>query len=96
MTGPALPDDHPRLGGWAELSRDAGRLATYSPWAAAHLPQLVSIEEEGLAARCSPRTPDSASPGAWAMRHRASSPSSPPSSASVVAPRLEQRLAGTG
>jgi len=48
-----LPVDHPRLGGWAELSTDrAGlaRLAHYSAWAADHLSQLVELERAGLEA----------------------------------------------
>lgn len=48
-----LPRDHPRLGGWADLARDACRRATLptcSPWAASHLPLLTALESEGLAA----------------------------------------------
>lgn len=53
----ALPHDHPRLGGWAELSRDAQRarrLAPHSAWAAAHLPQLLALEQDGLIAAQGP------------------------------------------
>jgi hypothetical protein len=53
----ALPREHPRLGGWASLARDStclARLPAHSPWAAAHLPQLIALEEEGLAAAQGP------------------------------------------
>jgi hypothetical protein len=42
----ALPRDHPRLGGWAELDRS--RLPDHSRWAADNLDRLVGLEEEGL------------------------------------------------
>jgi aminoglycoside phosphotransferase (APT) family kinase protein len=49
----AVPSDHPRLGGWAELARDRNRVArlpALSPWASDHLTTLISLEEAGLAA----------------------------------------------
>jgi hypothetical protein len=49
----AVPDDHPRLGGWAELAADApalARLRALSPWAVRHLDQLVALELRGLVA----------------------------------------------
>jgi hypothetical protein len=49
----AVPDDHPRLGGWAELAADApaaSRLRVLSPWAMRHLDQLVMLERRGLVA----------------------------------------------
>jgi hypothetical protein len=49
----AMPSDHPRLGGWADLARDRDRLArlpALSPWAAEHLTALIALEEAGLAA----------------------------------------------
>ena len=49
----ALPHDHPRLGGWAELARDRSRLthlADHSRWAADNITHLIRLEEEGLAA----------------------------------------------
>jgi hypothetical protein len=49
----ALPRDHPRLGGWAELARDRSRLArlsTVCAWAADDMSRLVRLEAEGLAA----------------------------------------------
>jgi len=48
-----VPRDHPRLGGWASLARDTSRrarLADCSAWAASHLPLLITLEDEGLAA----------------------------------------------
>ncbi|MCI0687473.1 MAG: aminoglycoside phosphotransferase family protein [Sporichthyaceae bacterium] len=48
-----LPADHPRLGGWAELTADPARLARlrhYSAWAAGQLPLLVELERGGLEA----------------------------------------------
>lgn len=47
----ALPREHPRLGGWADLARDAARLPrlpAHSAWAARHLSLLIALEEEGL------------------------------------------------
>ena len=52
-----LPPDHPRLGGWASLARDAARrarLPACSAWAASHLPLLITLEGEGLAAAQGP------------------------------------------
>src|SRR5205085_1421957 len=49
----ALPGDHPRLGGWAEVAGDGQRLARlpeHSAWAAANLAELLRLEEAGLAA----------------------------------------------
>ena len=49
----AVPSDHPRLGGWADLARDRDRLSRLpglSPWAAEHLTRLIALEEAGLAA----------------------------------------------
>jgi hypothetical protein len=49
----ALPADHPRLGGWADLAQDAARLARLpelSAWAANHLPTLIALEADGLVA----------------------------------------------
>jgi len=48
-----VPREHPRLGGWASLARDTSRrarLADCSAWAASHLPLLITLEDEGLAA----------------------------------------------
>jgi len=48
-----LPCDHDRLGGWAILANDTAlraRLPAQSAWAARHLPLLITLEEEGLAA----------------------------------------------
>jgi hypothetical protein len=48
----ALPDEHPRLGGWREIAEDGlllTRLAQSFPWAYARLTQLVALEEHGLA-----------------------------------------------
>jgi hypothetical protein len=48
-----LPRDHPRLGGWASLASDPSRrarLPARSAWAASHLPLLITLEDEGLAA----------------------------------------------
>jgi Ser/Thr protein kinase RdoA (MazF antagonist) len=48
-----LPGDHPRLGGWAALTRDPprrARLRAHSRWAASHLPLLTELEHQGLAA----------------------------------------------
>jgi aminoglycoside phosphotransferase (APT) family kinase protein len=53
----ALPHDHPRLGGWAELARDPSRLARlpeHSRWAADDIGRLIRLEEEGLAAAQGP------------------------------------------
>jgi hypothetical protein len=47
------PEDHPRLGGWAELaadSRSLGRLFTLSDWAGGHLDCLIALERLGLVA----------------------------------------------
>jgi aminoglycoside phosphotransferase (APT) family kinase protein len=52
-----LARDHPRLGGWASLARDASRrarLPACSAWAAGHLPLLTTLESEGLAAAQGP------------------------------------------
>jgi Ser/Thr protein kinase RdoA (MazF antagonist) len=49
----AVPSDHPRLGGWADLARDRDRLArlpALSPWAGEHLTRLIALEEAGLVA----------------------------------------------
>jgi Ser/Thr protein kinase RdoA (MazF antagonist) len=49
----AVPPDHPRLGGWADLARDRDRLSRLpglSPWAAEHFTRLIALEEAGLAA----------------------------------------------
>jgi Phosphotransferase enzyme family len=49
----ALPRDHPRLGGWASLAHDPARrarLLARSAWAASHLPLLIALERDGLAA----------------------------------------------
>jgi len=49
----AMPSDHPRLGGWADLASDCDRLArlpALSPWAATNLTALIALEEAGLAA----------------------------------------------
>jgi len=49
----AVPADHPRLGGWAELAADAHALAklpAVSAWAARNLDMLSEIERAGLAA----------------------------------------------
>lgn len=49
----AVPSDHPRLGGWADLASDSDRLArlpALSPWAATNLTRLIALEEAGLAA----------------------------------------------
>jgi hypothetical protein len=49
----AVPSDHPRLGGWAELAADNERLASLrrtNPWAADHLSTLTELENVGLAA----------------------------------------------
>ncbi len=49
----AAPAGHPRLGGWADVAADGDRLArlpALSPWAARHLPRLIALEAEGLAA----------------------------------------------
>jgi hypothetical protein len=48
-----LPDDHPRLGGWAELAADTAsvdRLRPLSDWAARHLDWLITLERHGLIA----------------------------------------------
>ena len=48
----AVPADHPRLGGWADLTSDRDRLArlpALSPWAATNLTALIALEEAGLA-----------------------------------------------
>lgn len=52
-----VPRDHPRLGGWARLAHDpslVARLPGQSPWAASHLPALITLEEQGLAAAQGP------------------------------------------
>jgi hypothetical protein len=49
----AVPADHPRLGGWAEVASDRAlraRLPAVSDWAAGHLDLLAALEAEGLAA----------------------------------------------
>ena len=45
-----VPDDHPRLGGWAELTalNETGLRAL--PWAARHLTELIELERRGLVA----------------------------------------------
>lgn len=43
-----LPDDHPRLGGFAALAADPQPLAERVPWVARQLPRLVELEAEGL------------------------------------------------
>ncbi len=48
-----VPDDHPRLGGWAELaadSRSVRRLRALSEWAPRHLDLLIALERLGLTA----------------------------------------------
>ncbi|HWO62514.1 MAG TPA: phosphotransferase [Umezawaea sp.] len=45
-----LSHDHLRLGGWAALADRRAHVAEHSPWAADHLPRLVELEREGLAA----------------------------------------------
>jgi hypothetical protein len=48
-----VPEDHPRLGGWAELaadSRSVGRLRALSDWAGRHLDRLIALERLGLVA----------------------------------------------
>jgi Ser/Thr protein kinase RdoA (MazF antagonist) len=53
----ALPHNHPRLGGWAELARDRSRLTQlpdHSRWAADNIARLIRLEEEGLAAAQGP------------------------------------------
>jgi thiamine kinase-like enzyme len=53
----ALPRDHPRLGGWAELVRDRARFAqpaNHSARAADNVTRLIRLEEEGLAAAHGP------------------------------------------
>lgn len=53
----ALPRDHPRLGGWAELARDRACLAELrhqSAWAADNIERLNHLEERGLAAAQGP------------------------------------------
>jgi hypothetical protein len=48
-----VPHDHPRLGGWAELTNDRSRLArlaNQSAWAADNLDRLIQLEHAGLAA----------------------------------------------
>jgi hypothetical protein len=45
-----LSRDHVRLGGWAALADEPARVAECSPWAADHLPLLVRLERDGLAA----------------------------------------------
>jgi hypothetical protein len=48
-----VPDDHPRLGGWAALAEDQAalvRLPAISGWAARHLDHLIGLERDGLAA----------------------------------------------
>jgi Ser/Thr protein kinase RdoA (MazF antagonist) len=49
----ALPDHHPRLGGWIDLAADperGARLGTVSRWAADNLSYLVELETDGLIA----------------------------------------------
>jgi hypothetical protein len=49
----SLPDDHPRLGGWAELAANApalGGLRERLPWAESELERLIDLETQGLAA----------------------------------------------
>ncbi len=49
---PALPTEHRRLGGWAELGADGarlGRLAARAPWATDHLGLLTELEVHGVA-----------------------------------------------
>jgi hypothetical protein len=49
----ALPADRPRLGGWGTLADDGAafvRLRACSGWAAAHLDQLIALENRGLVA----------------------------------------------
>jgi len=48
-----MPDDHPRLGGWAEIATDDLALATLAarfPWAFARIVDLVTWEQRGSAA----------------------------------------------
>jgi len=45
-----LSREHPRLGGWTALADQRARVAEHSTWAADHLPRLVELEREGLAA----------------------------------------------
>jgi hypothetical protein len=50
-TDPGLvPRDHPRLGGWAALAENPSGRARLPAWAAEHLPRLVRLESESLAA----------------------------------------------
>jgi hypothetical protein len=49
----AAPEDHPRLGGWAELAADPvcrARLPAESAWADRNLDRLIELEHQGLAA----------------------------------------------
>jgi Phosphotransferase enzyme family len=49
-TPPPLPRDHPRLGGWTRLNPADLRSDGDLDWAADHLPFLIELEREGLAA----------------------------------------------
>src|SRR5258708_31490650 len=49
----AVPADHPRLGGWAELAADTvalAKLPAVSAWAARNLDMLSQLEHAGPAA----------------------------------------------
>lgn len=47
----ALPRDHPRLGGWAELAEShLAQLARHSTWAADRIPELIRLERDGITA----------------------------------------------
>jgi Ser/Thr protein kinase RdoA (MazF antagonist) len=49
----ALPRDHPRLGGWADVARDQPSLAqlpAHSAWAADNMSLLLELEEQGILA----------------------------------------------
>src|SRR5258708_40059878 len=86
----AVPADHPRLGGWAELAADTvalAKLPAASAWAARNLDMLSQLEQAGRRARRGgtpvhfarlPPTPMATAPragaGPWA-HHRLSAPS---------------------
>lgn len=46
-----VPDDHPRLAGWAELKAgNEARLRALPQWVARHLTELIALERRGLVA----------------------------------------------